>query len=579
MSSIYSFTGLASGIQWRDLVDEMMRAEQIRRVNPLTQQAAQDQRRIDAWGTFRTLSTRLETASKKLAGGGAFGALTTSGGTSPTSGRSLVSAAATDGASPGTYQIEVLGLARTEKAGMAAGVADATQPLGFAGTFHVNEVEVEIRDTDSLHDLRDRINQASRDGRAGVTATIITPQEGESRLMLTADGTGWNGVELRDGEGGVLQRLGILDDAAERTDNRTIDGKLSTQRLTADGSEVPARSVASLLGLSTPPLQQRVIVGGQEIRVDLETDTLQDLLNKVLDAGGSGRIATETVGGREMYRLEVDGEVAATDDPESQRVLDLLGFTRAARTQEVAGADSHIRLDSIDVVRRGNSTSTVIPGVTLNLQTAEPGTKVDVDIRRNTQGAIDAVREFASAYNALLSFSNGQRAAGQPLASNGTLRTAMSSFTDVMLTPTTGLSTAFDRAALVGVSLSRTGELQVDEARLRSALEADPAAVRALFEGETRADGTVVAGLGGRMQTAAARVTRTGDGLVANQIDSLNRSIESVTRRRSDAEARLELRRESLLNQFMRMESAMNTIQGQGNWLTAQLQAMRPRER
>jgi flagellar capping protein FliD len=132
---------------------------------------------------------------------------------------------ATDTAVPGSYQVEVLGVARTEKAGMNAGVADAAQPLGHEGTFYVNEKAVTVEAGDSLNDIRDRINAANQgDGRSGVTATIITPQEGQSRLMLTADTTGWNGIELRDGDDGVLQQLGILDAAAARTDNLTADG-------------------------------------------------------------------------------------------------------------------------------------------------------------------------------------------------------------------------------------------------------------------------------------------------------------------------------------------------------------------
>jgi flagellar capping protein FliD len=578
MNSIGSFSGLASGIQWRDLVDEMIRAERVRRVNPLSQQVSQDQRRIDAWGAFRTAVTRLEAASRKLQDGSAFAAFSTSGGTSPTSGRALVSASATESAAPGTYQVEVLGTARTEKAGMGAGVADATAELGFSGTFYVNEKAITVEAGDSLNDIRDRINDANKDsGRTGVTATIITPQEGQSRLMLTADSTGWNGIELRDGVGGVLQQLGILDAGAVRTENRTVDGKLSTQRLTAAGGEVPANSVASLLGLSTPPLKQRVIVSGKEIEIDLQSDTLQDLLNKVRDAGGQGRIVTENIGGRDLFRLEVEGEVRTADDnPDGQEVLDLLGFTRTARTQEVAGADAHIRLDSIDVVRRTNTVSGVVPGVTLAVQNAEPGVTTEVNIRRNTQQAIDAVKDFASAYNEVLRFTNNQRAAGQPLAGNGTLRTTMSGFTDVLLTPTTGLDLPFERATLLGVSLTRTGTLEVDETKLREMLGSNLQDVRTFFTG--KGQGTdAVAGLAGRMLSNVSRVTRSGDGTIALQVDSLNRSIDGLNRRRDDAEVRLEVRREALLKQFIAMETAMQTIQGQGNWLNAQLDAMRPR--
>jgi flagellar capping protein FliD len=576
MSSISSFSGLASGIQWRDLVDEIIRTEQVRRVSPLTQQATQDQRRIDAWKSFQTLVGRLETASRRLRDGSTFGALSASGGTSP-SGRALVGASVTESAVPGTYRVEVLGTARTEKAAMGAGVASATGPLGHEGTFYLNEKAIVVEPGDSLNDIRDRINEANRgSARAGVTATIITPQEGQSRLVLTADSTGWNGVELRDGEDGVLGRLGILDADAARTENRTVDGKLSSQRFTAADGEVPAHSVATLLGLSTPPLKQRVIVSGREIQVDLSSDTLQSILDKVRDAGGQGRIVGETIGGREMLRLEVEGEVAAGDDPESQQVLDLLGFTRAARTQEVAGADAYLKLDSIGVVRRTNSIANVVPGLTLTVQNADPGTVTDVNVTRNTQQAVDAVKEFASAYNELHRFTNNQRTPGSALYGNGTLRTTMAAFTDVMLTPTTGLDLPFERATMLGLSLSRTGELQVDDAKVREMLGSNLSDVRTFFTGRGAGD-DAVKGLAGRMLATAAPVSRSGDGTIALQLESLNRSIGALSTRRSDADARLELRRESLYKQFMAMETAMQTIQGQGNWLKAQLDAMRPR--
>jgi flagellar hook-associated protein 2 len=221
----------------------------------------------------------------------------------------------------------------------------------------------------------------------------------------------------------------------------------------------------------------------------------------------------------------------------ASEVLDLLGFTRTARTQEVAGADAHLRLDSIDVVRRSNTIANVVAGLTLTVQNAEPGVQTTVSVRRNTQQAVDAVKEFASAYNELLRFTGNQRAPGSPLYGNGTLRSTMAAFTDVMLTPTAGLDLPFERATLLGVSLSRTGTLEVDETKLREMLGSNLQDVRTFFGGRGEGD-EKVRGLAGRMLAVATPVTRSGDGTIALQVDSLNRSIEALSRRRDDAEAR-----------------------------------------
>ena len=49
---IGSFQGLASGIQWRDLVDQIINVETARALNPVSSAIGAEQKRIEGWATL-----------------------------------------------------------------------------------------------------------------------------------------------------------------------------------------------------------------------------------------------------------------------------------------------------------------------------------------------------------------------------------------------------------------------------------------------------------------------------------------------------------------------------------------------
>jgi flagellar hook-associated protein 2 len=586
MEPIGTISGIASGIQWRDMIDQIMRGERIRQVDPLSRQVSLRQSRIDAWRTFEGLVSKLTTASRALRDGSAFDHLQVAVHHSPTSGRALFSASAGTGAAPGTYAVEVRELARATKLGSGAH-ASATAALNLTGGYPVDDVErldfwvngrrVEVSAGDSLEKVRDAINAVNTGANAsGVGATILSAGPNDVRLILSAAHTGSRGIELVDGEGGALQQLNLVTNTQLPN---TADGGTQTQRFAS--STTP---VASLLGLTSPPQIRNIVIDGQEIQVDLTTDTLQTLLDKVRTAvvlgGGdpdaAARLVTETVGGRTFERLEVAGTVTAADaDPDSQRIVELLGFARPAAVNTItAGSDAVVEIDGHTVTRRSNTVSDVLSGVTLTLQQAEIGTVVDFTVSRADDPAVNAARSFVNAYNDVIGFVRQQSTTDAPLAFNSTLRNAVGSLTNVLLTPIEELDTQFTRAPLVGISLTKTGQLELNEGTFREALATHREDVRTLFAG---VEGT--AGLAGRFMEITELLTRSGDGLVAGQTETLQRSIDSLNSRKDAAELRMEVRRESLVRQFTRMEEALNRIQAQGNWLYQQMQAMRPRER
>lgn len=492
MSSIGSFSGIASGIQWRDMIDQIMFLEARRRVTPITNRISTENLRRTAWNDFSGVLSKLSTASASLKDGTGFGKFTINvpKGSNDTT---LFTATASSSAAPGTYGVEVRALAKNEKLRTVTSYTSTTTALSLSGTFHVNGRAVTLDTADSLASIRDKINAVNAGSNpSGVTASIVTVSETEHYLSLTADGTGTRGIELIDsGDGtsanGVLAQLGVLDGTQSANTKAGDATRHQTQRFTSKTT-----AVAQLLGLSAPPATASIVVDGTKVAIDLETDSLQDILDKIDAATGgatTSSFVTEEVNGTTMYRLEtgvvtVDKQ-GQTPRPESQRVLELLGLVKGNAADQVqAGADAEVAIDGLTVTRRKNEISDVLAGVTLNLEAAEIGKVVDMSISRDLDGVTAEVQGFVDAFNSMMEFYEKQSRAGAPLHANGSLRAAILSFRNVLLNNVPGIdpaTTEFTRTTIAGVSFNREGRLELDSETLKNSLSSNFAEVKRLF--------------------------------------------------------------------------------------------------
>jgi flagellar capping protein FliD len=486
MASIGSFSGLASGIQWRDMIDQIMQLETSRKIAPLANRADALSARKAAWSTFDGLLTKVSDASKALRDGSAFGAFRVTAGSSPTTGKPLLSASASTAAGPGTYSVEVRSNATQQKLRSDV-VADSGTALGYDGTFSVNGVDVTVSAADSLVAIRDRINAANGGSSpTKVTASIVDVSATEHYLTLTADATGANGVRLTD-SGGVLGSLGVSTGS-------------TSQSFSSD-----ATPLASLLGLSPAPAERVIVIDGKEISVNLQSDTLQSVLNKIsaIPDPREAEVVTSADGG---FSLSVHGDVwGKGDDPDTQAILSALGFERGNRI--AAGGDARVRIDGLEVVRSSNTIDDALQGVTLKLQAAEIGSTVNLTVGRDTDAVVKGVQDLQAAYNALVDFRDKQTAGNGPLRADASLRSMISSVKAALVDPVSGLdgATPYSRVGALGLTLNKDGTLDLDEEALRGAIATNFADVRALF-------GTRGAAVGdGLSFVNATSATKAGD--------------------------------------------------------------------
>jgi flagellar hook-associated protein 2 len=369
MSPIGTFSGLASGIQWRDMIEQIMKLEMSRRLTPLSNQVDLQQKRREAWSSYNRLLSNLATASTSLRDRSAFGTMMTSVALGPGD-KTLFTASASSAAAPASYQIEVIAPAKAEKLSGASFSSTSAQ-LGIGGEFFINGRRLEISGTATLVSIRDAINSANTGANAtGVTATILSTGPAEHRLVLTSDHTGARGIELVDGATSPLRSLGVLSGTMAANTRPGDPATRQTHRFTSSSTVL-----STMLGLASPPAVTTIKVDGKSIQVDLENDTLLSFMNRLHAENIGASISTETVGGRTMSRLDVAGEVTAdvgaADPAASQRIVELLGFVRSTAAAPVtAGSDAVFTIDGFAMTRRSNTVTDAIAGVTLNLMTA-----------------------------------------------------------------------------------------------------------------------------------------------------------------------------------------------------------------
>lgn len=326
---IGSFSGLSTGIQWRDMVDQIMTNETSRLITPVTTRQTALTTQADAWKQLQTIVTKFRDAAAALRLASSFNVFSAVATKSPSTSRDLVAVSAGADAAPGIYSVDVLATARAEKISGAI-VASNNTALGVTGSFILNGATINVSATDTLALLRDKINAANTGTQAnGVSASILSTPTGV-RMVLSADSTGASGIEAVDDLTGTLRTLGFVD--ATTASNVDVSGAAQTIRFSSSSS-----AIGTLMPVAVPAATS-ITVGGYAVSVDLSTDSLTSIAEKINTATGNAsaaRVVSTTQGGRTTYRLVTDltvstdaGAVAA----DSARALAVLGFTAAGRS-------------------------------------------------------------------------------------------------------------------------------------------------------------------------------------------------------------------------------------------------------
>mgnify|MGYP000014574236 CR=1 FL=1 len=306
-------SGLVSTLDWANVIDQLMEIAH-RRVDVLEDRKSQFENKLSAWQDFNSKLLALLNEARSLREDDAFSLFETSlSSSSSTEASELLSVQVGTSACEGTYQIEVLSVAQARRISSKSFTAP-DEALGLEGEIVIGDEALTVSSTDTLYSLRDQINALD----AGVRATVVQVSSDDYRLILTAEETGSGGFSIKDASSSqLLQALGFTDGISS-VKHLAHDGALS------DLFSSTTQAVGTLLGLSNPQ-SGTVQIKGNSVTIDLSTDSLTDIRDKLLAAGVEASVETVTVDDETYYRLKV-GATLDSDFVDQNNVLETLGI-------------------------------------------------------------------------------------------------------------------------------------------------------------------------------------------------------------------------------------------------------------
>lgn len=391
MTATYSISGLASGLDWRSMISQLVELER-RPITLLEEKQTTLGEKKSAWNQVNSLLRSLKTAAGALNSPDDFNLFTPKATINSTTLNvsDLLSYAVGSNATEGSYNITVNNLAAAQKLSSKS-FGSTSEALGISGELIINNRVLSIATTDSLSTIQNKINALnSGENPAGVTASIIAISTGEYRLSLTSRATGSEGISLASGSAdNILTQLGLAD------------GTLSLRNAVTGGARSwafssSADSIGQVFGL-TGAASGTVTIAGVAVSIDLSTDSLEDIAgtinnNAALQAAGVHASVVQSKNGDEtVYTLQIDGTQDFTD---SSNILQTLGILKQGYS-DVTGVNGTME-NTVNGAAISSSTllididgyNTWTPGDSITIQgTGHDGTALDASVFSITESS------------------------------------------------------------------------------------------------------------------------------------------------------------------------------------------------
>ena len=306
-------SGLASGIDWRTMIDQLMAIEH-QRVDLVEDQKEEYESQLTEWQSLNKKLLTLKTAAENLKDPADWYlySATMSSDSSTVDAEDIMSVTTSTSAASGTYTVMVTNLAQAQKLSSNP-FSSQTDELGsaYAGDFLINGEVITVNSTDSLADLATTINNAnSGSDPTGVTAGIVSYGTNDYRLILTSDDTGADGISLLNGSStNLVQKFGWKENGTTTIKNTITQGAQS------DLFSNQSTAIQSLLGLSTGETSTGTLtIDNTAVTIDLSSDSLMDIkdaINTAMSGAGKGSsivasVVSETVDNTTYYRLQIE---------------------------------------------------------------------------------------------------------------------------------------------------------------------------------------------------------------------------------------------------------------------------------
>ena len=389
------------------------------------------------------------------------------------------------------------------------------------------------------------------------------------------------------GLGKAVSVLNVVKDAAERLNDAkdfntftvnnsqesafsatsTTSARAGSNNITVSQIAQEQRSVSNAFASETNAFNANPIT--VSISVGSSNPTTTDIT--VTDASLQG-----TVSAINAANLGVTAEIVDTGAASDRYRIQLIGKTGAENAFTLTSSDSaltfssvqtatdaQLNVNGIDFTRSSNVIDDVITGVTLSLNTVTSGAanlSINQDDSQARANIVDFVAIYNEAQRQLKELSNSS--VGGELAGDSIFRSLTSSLRSLVLGTSSSASGNVSNLSDMGISVSRTGELNVDDTKLDNALANNYADVVKMFSANTddqTASSTAAAGLAGDISNLIADATDANSYLLTQQ-DTLADANSARQEELSDLADRMERVEERYNRQFLAMQQIIDQM-------------------
>ena len=562
-------SGLASGFDWRTLVNQLADVERSPQKRLRAEQGTLFNRN-NAFGSIKTQLSVLKNRTDNLSSNDVLQARKAT-----VSDSTILSATASAGAASGTYAFNVTQLATASTTAGALGVganlysstnvssgmlaSKGFNPPISAGTITVDGKQITIDPTvDTLKDVFDRIDAATT-----------------SNIKGSYDATTDTITLKRLGGGGASLVVGSATDTSNflsvaRLSNNGTNELVSASSL---GSVTPANT------LSSANFQTAVSDGGSgtgefkingvSIAFNASSDSVQNLMDRINASAAGVNMSYDRVNDQFTLTNKVTGNLGVAVEDVTGNFLAAAGL--ASGSTFIAGNDALYTINGGSVLNSHSNTlteeTTGIEGLSIAL--LKTGTST-ISLASDTSAIKGAIKNFIEDYNRAQSTidsltSSSTDSAGKvtrsTLAGDTDANEIASKLRAISYNQATGLTGTLNSLAKIGIETTGDSDQLTlgDEAALDDAIANHLSELKTLFNDSDK-------GIATQLNAYLEKMIGDDGALITKQ-DALTKQSSAIDTQVTDLEKRVQSNRQRLIDSFVQMETAQQTINQQLKFL------------
>lgn len=412
-----------------------------------------------------------------------------------------------------------------------------------------------------------------------------TKEKSEARMKLVTE-LETKVSEIKKGLGELANTRGFSDIKLISGDPNTISGSVDPAKYAPGSWNVEVGELAQKASVVTNgfPDKDKTKVGVGYIRLKTpegdkdvyikgSSSTLEGVAKEInlAKVGVKAAVINDRKDPELPYKLILSSDGTGEDgEVEYPRIYMLDGDQDLYFDGNKPAKNGTVKVDGVEFEISDNQLKDVIPGVTLDLKSANPGKSVNITIKEDREVVAGKVKTFVDGVNGVLAFIQQQNKldkgtdTSRTLGGDGMLRSVEQRIRQLIQSPQYSVKGSIHTLSEVGIQFNRNGTLDLDQKKFDAVLNAKPNDVQAFFVGDGFATGFVPA-----VRREIGNLLNPSFGAIANRSKGLKNKIDQIDDRIANKERQIEKKEQMLRDKFSRLEESMSRLKSQGGQLAA----------